>query len=114
MTTISLFPGLPEPPEWWVYYATDGHDIKIGRTCDFSRRGGELKLIYLLKFRGGGFEERRHQKMWAAYRISGTEWFRPADELLLWITMLLEARSPELAVLQSIIKAANARRRDAA
>jgi hypothetical protein len=109
-----MFPNLPDEPEWFVYYATDGYNIKIGKTRDFTRRGGELKLRYLLKLPGGGFEERRHHKMWAAYRLPGTEWFRPADELLLWITAQIEPRSAELAILQAIIKAANIGRRSAA
>jgi len=113
MTTMSLFPDLPDDCSEWVYYATDGYNIKIGTTTDVDRRGGQLKVTMLLKFRGGVFEERRHQRIWRAYRIDDTEWFRPRDELLLWITTQLEPRSRELAALQAIIRRANATRRAA-
>lgn len=114
MTTLSLFPHLPDRRPEWVYYATDGYNIKIGTTTDLDRRGGELKVTFILTFLGGVFEERRHQKMWGAYRIGDTEWFRPRDELLLWITTQLEPRGPEFAALQMIIRRANATRREAA
>lgn len=77
-----------------VYYATDLCNIKIGRTNNPRRRGGELKVTSLLTFPGGETEERRHHRMWARYRIGSSEWFRPADELLLWLaTAILDGSS---------------------
>jgi hypothetical protein len=102
------------PPREFVYYATDGFNIKIGTTKAPARRGGELAVTFLLVFQGGVLDERRHQRMWAKYRIGTTEWFRPADELLLWLTTALEPSTRELAVLQAVIKHANSERRQRA
>lgn len=113
MTQLTLL-GADEAPRESVYYGTDGCNIKIGRSGSVRRRGGELKIMMLLTFPGSLFEERRHHKMWKKYRIGDTEWFRPADELLLWITTQLEPRSAELAVLQETIRQANQTRRNRA
>ncbi len=113
MTQLTLA-GAVEVPRESVYYGTDGCNIKIGRSGSRRRRGGELKITMLLAFPGGRFEERRHHKMWEKCRIGDSEWFRPADELLLWITTQLEPRGRELAVLQELIRAVNQDRRDRA
>lgn len=88
-----------------VYYATDYCNIKIGRSISPRRRGGELKAQMLYTTPGGDFEERRHHKMWAKYRIGRSEWFRPSDELLLWLVLQLvsEGRTWELAMLRQLI-----------
>lgn len=89
-----------------VYYATDMCNIKIGRTTNRRRRGGELKVAMLLTFDGGEMEERRHQRMWAKYRIGTSEWFRAGDDLLLWLaTQLLGGeRALEARVLQQLVR----------
>jgi len=110
LTQLTLV-GAVDAPWESVYYGTDGCNIKIGLSGSVRRRGGELKITMLLAFPGSRFEERRHHKMWEKYRIGDSEWFRPADELLLWITTQLEPRSRELASLQQVIKAANQTRR---
>ena len=94
-----------------VYYATDMCNIKIGRTTNRRRRGGELKVAMLLTFDGGDFEERRHHKMWDRYRIGTSEWFRPGDDLLLWLaTQLLgRERSQESKVLQILVRGVKSR-----
>ncbi len=79
------------PSVGFVYYATDMCNIKIGRTVNLRRRGGELKVEMLLTFSGGEIEERRHHRMWAKYRIGSSEWFRPDNELLLWLAAHVSA-----------------------
>lgn len=103
MTQLTLV-GNPEPPER-VYYATDGCNVKIGRTSSLRRRGGELKVQMLWSAPGGDLEERRHHRMWAKHRIGDSEWFVPADELLLWLVTKLTERGPtrELAQLRALI-----------
>ena len=88
-----------------VYYATDMYNIKIGRTISPRRRGGELRVEMLHTIPGSQLEERRHHRMWAKYRIAKSEWFRPGDELLLWLTVELvkDGRTRELGVLRQLI-----------
>jgi hypothetical protein len=88
-----------------VYYATDGCNIKIGRTVSPRRRGGELRATMLLTIPGSELEERRQHRMWARYRIGKSEWFHPADDLLLWLVVRLvgEGRTKELGVLRHMI-----------
>lgn len=89
-----------------VYYATDMCNIKIGRTTNRRRRGGELRVAMLLTFDGGAEIERRHHRMWAKYRIGTSEWFQPGDDLLLWLaTHLLDRKaSLEGKVLQHLVR----------
>jgi hypothetical protein len=110
LTQLTLV-GAVEAPRESVYYGTDGCNIKIGLSGSVRRRGGELKITILLAFPGGLLDERRHHKMWEKYRIGDSEWFRPADELLLWITTQIEPRSRELAALQHVITQVNKTRR---
>jgi len=98
-----------------VYYATDFGNIKIGRTSSPRRRGGELKVEMLLTFVGGEVEERRHQRMWSAHRIGNSEWFRPADDLLLWLAAHVVGGPPRrAAVLSQLIIGLKQRRAVAA
>jgi hypothetical protein len=102
---LSLVEVPPTTPVEVVYYATEGCLIKIGRTSSPRRRGGELKVDMLLTIPGGDFEERRHHRMWAKYRIGKSEWFRPGDELLLWLATRLLGNGPsrEAAILGHMI-----------
>jgi hypothetical protein len=98
-----------------VYYATDGCNIKIGYTRrPARRRGGELGVTILYTEPGSELDERRAFDIWHRYRISRSEWFRPGDDLLLWlITQLVaEGKYRELAVLRQVIL--GAKRKDAA
>ncbi len=97
---------MPTPPVLGkVYYATDGALIKIGRSVSPKRRGGELQVEMLMTFDGGDLEEKRHQRMWAKYRIGTSEWFRPGDDLLLWLSvhLLASGRRNESQVLQRLV-----------
>ncbi len=97
---------MPTPPVLGkVYYATDGCYIKIGRSVSPKRRGGELQVDMLLTFDGGEIEERRHHRMWAKYRIGASEWFRPGDDLLLWLAthLLNSGRRAEAERLQRFV-----------
>jgi hypothetical protein len=87
-----------------VYYATDGYNIKIGRTISPRRRGGELRVEMLHTIPGGELEERRHHRMWKDCRIAKSEWFRPTDDLLLWLFTELtrEGRTRELGILRQL------------
>jgi Meiotically up-regulated gene 113 len=95
----------------FVYYATDFCNVKIGRTVSPRRRGGELKVTMLLTFQGGEQVERRHHRMWAKYRIGNSEWFRPSDDLLLWLAaQLLEGgRTQEAKALQYLVRGVKSR-----
>lgn len=88
-----------------VYYATDGCNVKIGRTISPRRRGGELRVEMLHTIPGSELEERRHHRMWSRFRIARSEWFRPGDELLLWLAaeMVKADRHYELGVLRQLI-----------
>jgi len=88
-----------------VYYATDGYNIKIGRTNSPRRRGGELRVQMLHTIPGGQLDEARHHRMWRHYRLTGSEWFRPGDELLLWLTteLVVNGKTRELAILRQLI-----------
>lgn len=88
-----------------VYYATDMCNIKIGRTISPRRRGGELRVDMLLTIPGSQLEERRHHRMWSRFRIAKSEWFRPGDDLLLWLTaeLVKDGRVRELGVLRQLI-----------
>ena len=94
-----------------AYYGTDFCNVKIGKTNNRRRRGGELKIAMLLTFDGGEAAERRHQRMWDRYRIGTSEWFRPGDDLLLWLaTQLLgRERSQESKVLQALVRGVKGR-----
>lgn len=81
---------MPTPPTIGrVYYATDHCYIKIGHSMSPKRRGGELQVEMLLTFEGTVADEKRHHQMWAKYRIGTSEWFRPGDDLLLWLSLQL-------------------------
>lgn len=107
MTTSDTLPGMPTlaSPQV-VYFATDLCNVKIGRTTrPLRQRGGELKVHMLHALRGVdiGEEQRQHQ-MWSRYRIGTTEWFRPGDELIIWLAANVppgDARA--LAALQLLI-----------
>ena len=106
---------LPQVDTEVVYYATEGCLVKIGHTSRSPRRrGGELKVDMLLTIPGGEFEERRHHRMWAKYRIGRSEWFRPGDEMLLWLATRVMGDGPSRssAVLGQLIL--NLKRRAAA
>jgi hypothetical protein len=94
-----------------VYYATDMCNIKIGRTINHRRRGGELKVAMLLTFDGDSSVERRHHKMWAKYRIGNSEWFRPGDDILLWLSahLLTAGRAQEAKALQCLVRGVKSR-----
>ncbi len=88
-----------------VYYATDMCNIKIGRTISPRRRGGELRVDMLHTIPGGDFEERRHHRMWDRYRVARSEWFRPGDELLLWLVVQIakDNKPREMAIMRRLI-----------
>lgn len=90
-----------------VYYATDGYLIKIGLSGSPRRRGGELRAQMLYTVPGGRFEEARHHRMWAKNRIGKSEWFRPTDDMLLWLIVNLvgEGRTKELGVVRHMVLA---------
>lgn len=96
---------MPETAAEVVYYATDLYNIKIGRTISPRRRGGELRVEMLYTIPGSDFEERRHHRMWARYRIAKSEWFRPGDDMLLWLMVQLvgEGHPRELGILRQMI-----------
>lgn len=102
MTQLSLLPNLPKATTEVVYYATDLCNIKIGRSVNPRRRGGELRAEMLLTFPGGQFEERRHQRMWRQYRIGASEWFRADSELLLWLDLQIERDTRAAIVLRQL------------
>lgn len=87
----------------WVYYGTDGCNIKIGFSTSPRRRGGELKLTMLLTFIGGVEEERRHHRIWAKHRIGSSEWFRPDLDLLEWLDKHVPLKSAERMALRVLI-----------
>lgn len=104
MTQLTLIKNAPKLGS--VYYATDGCNIKIGHTeRQPKRRGGEIKTEIIYSIPGGLIDERRHHRMWAKCRIPGTEWFRPADDMLLWLAAQLTQHGPtrELATLRQVI-----------
>lgn len=106
MRQLSLLPPVDMAgPMEHVYYATDFCNIKIGRSTNVRRRGGELRVEMLHVIPGSAFEERRHHRMWAQYRIGHSEWFRPSDELLLWLIVQLtaEGKTRELHLMRSVI-----------
>lgn len=88
-----------------VYYATDFCNIKIGRSVSPRRRGGELRVEMLYTLPGGTFEEKRHHRMWDRFRIGNSEWFRPGDDLLLWLVVQLtnDGRTHELHAVKTVI-----------
>lgn len=97
---------MPTPPVLGkVYYATDMHYIKIGHSMSPKRRGGELQVHMLLTFDGGRQEEERHHGMWHRHRIGQSEWFRPGDDLLLWLSMQLvdTGRRNEARILRQLV-----------
>lgn len=106
MRQLSLI-DVPETTTEVVYYATDGCNIKIGRTVSPRRRGGELRAEMLYTVPGGDFEERRHHRMWAKQRIGKSEWFRPSDDMLLWLIVRLvgDGRSRELGIVRHMVLA---------
>lgn len=107
MSQLSLLPDLHTTGPERVYYATDFVNIKIGRTANPRRRGGELAVEMLFTIPGSELEERRQQRMWAKYRIGRTEWFRANDEMLLWLMTQLIGSGPrpkEMAILQQLIR----------
>lgn len=69
------------------YYATDWANVKIGRTLNPRRRGGELRATMLYVFDGDLQVERQHHAMWAAHRIGTSEWFRPVPQILHWLAL---------------------------
>lgn len=90
MTTVSTQLALFEPstrlaPTGFVYFGTDGANIKIGYSASPRRRGGELKVTMLWTFPGTVDDEREHQRRWFRHRIAGSEWFRPGGDLLEWL-----------------------------
>lgn len=98
MTQLTLVGG-PGPDPGRVYYMTDGYNIKIGYTArEARRRGGELKTEVIYSTPGTQLDERRHHRMWAKYRIDSTEWFRPSDELLLWLFVQVSGDRPTRAL----------------
>jgi hypothetical protein len=105
MQQISLLPPLEATVTEHVYYATDFCNIKIGRSASPRRRGGELRAEMLYVIPGSAFEEKRHHRMWARYRIGNSEWFRPADELLLWLIVQLtsDGRTRQLHLMRTVI-----------
>lgn len=104
MEQLSLLPELPRVEQGFVYYATDLHNIKIGHTLRAPMtRGGELHAQILVEIPGNEWEERRHQRMWRHYRIPGTEWFRPGNELMLWVTAHMATNARNAAVMRSVI-----------
>ena len=106
MHQLTLFPDLEAPPDGFVYYGTDGSRIKIGHTHGpLRRRGGELGITILHHETGGTWAERQHQRRWRAYRIGTSEWFFPADPLLLWLVVELTGRgmTTNLRVVKDLI-----------
>jgi hypothetical protein len=89
-TQLQLFtPPRPpiEPPRTtgFVYFGSDGCNIKIGYTTSLRRRGGELKLTMLWTVPGTVEDERAFHRTWARRRIGSSEWFRPDARLLEWL-----------------------------
>lgn len=108
MQQLCLFPDARPAPDGVVYYGTDGSRIKIGHTLrPVRRRGGELGIAMLLEEPGGPWVERQHHRRWRAYRIGDTEWFYPADGLLLWLVIELTGRGStgRLRVVEGLIRA---------
>lgn len=84
----------------YVYYGTDGLNIKIGFTSrEPRRRGGELRLRMILTVPGTIFDERRLHSQWRHLRIGNSEWYRPGPRLLLSIQEQL-ARQCQCAAAQ--------------
>jgi hypothetical protein len=86
-TQLALFDSPPRivAAPGFVYYGTDGVNIKIGYTTSPVRRGGELKITMLHTMPGSIDDERANHRRWFRNRIDGTEWFRPSRELLRWL-----------------------------
>lgn len=101
---LTLF-GTPDRPRatGYVYYGTDGHDIKIGYTTSPVRRGGELKLTMLYTMPGTVEDERAHHQMWMRHRIIGTEWFRADRRLLEWLDQRVAVATHARAALRMLI-----------
>lgn len=86
MTQLALFPPVAgNTVTGFVYYGTDGNNIKIGYSASPRRRGGELKLTMLWSLPGTVEDEREHHRKWARHRIIGSEWFQPDPALLKWL-----------------------------
>jgi len=104
-TQLALFeaPRGMRAPTGYVYFGTDGVNIKIGYSTSPRRRGGELKITQLLTFLGGVEDERRHHRIWARFRIGGSEWFRSDPELLEWLDRHVPQGTRERMSLRALI-----------
>lgn len=87
IVTPTLFPASRLSPLSKVYFGTDWCNVKIGRSVNPRRRGGELRISILWTVGGGLAEEQSYHRMWASRRIGQSEWFRPNDEMLLWLAL---------------------------
>lgn len=87
----------------FVYYGTDGVNIKIGYTTSPVRRGGELKLTMLYTLPGSVEDERAHHRKWLRHRIKGTEWFRADRQILEWLDAQVPAATHARAALRMLI-----------
>jgi hypothetical protein len=103
-TQLALFaPPAAANTTGYVYYGTDGCNIKIGYSTSPRRRGGELKLSMLLTFLGGVENERTHHRIWAKHRIGASEWFHPAPELLEWLDKHVPLNTAQRMTLRMLI-----------
>lgn len=109
-TQLALFPPTgPTTATGFIYYGTDGNNIKIGYSASPRRRGGELKLTMLWSLPGTVEDEREHHRMWARHRIIGSEWFRPDPAILGWLDdRVLQGTIARAALRMLIFRRSNA------
>lgn len=102
-TQLALFdaPNLRRPPGY-VYYGTDGCNIKIGYSTRTVRRGGELRLTMLHTTPGTVEDERAAHRRWMRYRING-EWFAAEPPLLEWLDEHVLSGTTARATLRMLI-----------
>jgi hypothetical protein len=83
---LTLFPTEARPPAYvYVLWRPAANMFKIGTSCDPHRRARELAGRLLFHEPGGRKAERALHKLFAAYRVPGTEWFWPARAIWEWL-----------------------------